>query len=95
MGNHRVVKTFAPASIEHQWLSLFAALNRPSSARKEAAMAVIPDDPDSLRARLERTNQFASLARQAVTQARQAARRATWEAADRVPPPALSPIGWS
>jgi hypothetical protein len=37
-------------------------------------MAVIPDDPDSLRARLERTNQFASLARQAVTQARQAAR---------------------
>jgi len=39
-------------------------------------MAVIPDDPDSLRARLERTNQFASLARQAVTQARQAARGA-------------------
>ena len=48
-------------------------------------MAVIPDDPDdpdTLRARLERTNQFASLARQAVTQARQAARSATWEAAD-------------
>ncbi len=39
-------------------------------------MAVIPDDPDSLRARLERTNQFASLARQAVTQARQTARGA-------------------
>ncbi len=37
-------------------------------------MAVIPDDPDSLRARLERTNQFASLARQAVTQARQSVR---------------------
>jgi hypothetical protein len=45
-----------------------------TQARKEAAMAVIPDDPDSLRARLERTNQFASLARQAVTQARQSAR---------------------
>ena len=44
-------------------------------------MAVIPDDPDSLRARLERTNQFASLARQAVTQARQASRRAAREAA--------------
>jgi len=44
-------------------------------------MAVIPDDLDSLRARLERTNQFASLARQAVTQARQAARRAAREAA--------------
>jgi hypothetical protein len=42
--------------------------------REEATMAVIPDDPDSLRVRLERTNQFASLARQAVTQARQAAR---------------------
>jgi hypothetical protein len=36
-------------------------------------MAVIPDDPDSLRARLERTNQFASLARQT---ARGAAREA-------------------
>ena len=46
-------------------------------------MAVIPDDPDSLRARLERTNQFASLARQAVTQARQSARGAAREAADR------------
>jgi len=44
-------------------------------------MAVIPDDPDSLRARLERTNQFASLARQAVTQARQVARVAAREAA--------------
>ncbi len=44
-------------------------------------MAVIPDDPDTLRARLERTNQFASLARQAVTQARQAARSAAREAA--------------
>ena len=44
-------------------------------------MAVIPDDPDTLRARLERTNQFASLARQAVTQARQTARRAAQEAA--------------
>ena len=44
-------------------------------------MAVIPDDPDTLRARLERTNQFASLARQAVTQARQAARGAAREAA--------------
>jgi hypothetical protein len=44
-------------------------------------MAVIPDDPDTLRARLERTNQFASLARQAVTQARQTARRAAREAA--------------
>ena len=52
-----------------------------TQARKEAAMAVIPDDPDSLRARLERTNQFASLARQAVTQARQAARGAAREAA--------------
>jgi hypothetical protein len=37
-------------------------------------MALIPNDPDSLLARLERINQFASLARQAVTQARQAAR---------------------
>src|SRR5215208_4358243 len=54
-----------------------------TQARKEVAMAVIPDDPDSLRARLERTNQFASLARQAVTQARQAARGAAQEAADR------------
>jgi hypothetical protein len=54
-----------------------------TQARKEAAMAVIPDDPDSLRARLERTNQFASLARQAVTQARQSARGAAREAADR------------
>ena len=44
-------------------------------------MAVIPDDPYSLRARLERTNQFASLARQAVTQARQTARGAAREAA--------------
>ena len=44
-------------------------------------MAVIPDDPDTLRVRLERTNQFASLARQAVTQARQTARRAASEAA--------------
>ena len=35
-----------------------------TQARKEAAMAVIPDDPDSLRARLERMNQFANLARQ-------------------------------
>jgi hypothetical protein len=46
-------------------------------------MAVIPDDPDTLRARLERTNQFASLARQAVTQARQAARGAGRETAAR------------
>jgi hypothetical protein len=52
-----------------------------TQARKEAAMAVIPDDPDTLRARLERTNQFASLARQAVTQARQTARGAAREAA--------------
>ena len=37
--------------------------------------------PPEERARLERTNQFASLARQAVTQARQAA--AAWKAADR------------
>ena len=44
-------------------------------------MSVLPDDPDSLRVRLERTNQFASLARQAVTQARQAARGAAREAA--------------
>jgi hypothetical protein len=44
-------------------------------------MAVIPDDPDSLRARLERMNQFASLARQAVTQARQVARGAARQAA--------------
>jgi hypothetical protein len=51
------------------------------AARKEAAMAVIPDDPETLRARLERMNQFASLARQAVTQARQAARSAAREAA--------------
>jgi len=54
-----------------------------TQARKEAAMAVIPDDPDSLCARLERTNQFASLGRQAVTQARQSARGAAWEATDR------------
>jgi hypothetical protein len=54
-----------------------------TQARKEAAMAVIPDDPDSLRARLERMNQFASLARQAVTQARQVARGAARETADR------------
>jgi hypothetical protein len=46
-------------------------------------MAVIPDDPDSLCARLERTNQFASLARQAVTQARQTARGTARAAADR------------
>ncbi len=46
-------------------------------------MAVIPDDPDTVRARLERTNQFASLARQAVTQARQAARGTVQEAAAR------------
>jgi hypothetical protein len=52
-----------------------------TQARKEAAMTVIPDDPGTLRARLERTNQFASLARQAVTQARQAARRAARETA--------------
>jgi hypothetical protein len=52
-----------------------------TQARKEAAMTVIPDDPGTLRARLERTNQFASLARQAVTQARQAARGAAREAA--------------
>ncbi len=52
-----------------------------TQARKEAAMAVLPDDPDSLRARLERTNQFASLARQAVTQARQTARGVAREAA--------------
>ena len=44
-------------------------------------MAVIPDDPDTLRVRLERTNQFASLARQAVTQARQTARGAARAAA--------------
>ena len=44
-------------------------------------MAVISEDPDSLRARLERTNQFASLARQAVTQARQTARGAARKAA--------------
>jgi hypothetical protein len=36
-------------------------------------MAVLPDDSDSLRARLERMNQFASLVRQA---ARDAAREA-------------------
>ena len=52
-----------------------------TQARKEAAMTVIPDDPGTLRARLERTNQFASLARQAVTQARQAAHGAVREAA--------------
>jgi hypothetical protein len=52
-----------------------------TQVRKEAAMAVIPDDPDSLRVRLERTNQFASLARQAVTQARQDACGAAREAA--------------
>jgi hypothetical protein len=52
-----------------------------TQARKEAAMAVLPDDPDSLRDRLERTNQFAKLAHQAVTQARQSA--AAWKAADR------------
>jgi hypothetical protein len=46
-------------------------------------MAVLPDDPDNLRARLERTNQFASLGRQAVTQARQSARGTAREAADR------------
>jgi hypothetical protein len=51
-----------------------------TQARKEAAMAVIPDDPETLRARLERMNQFASLARQAVTQARQSARDAAREA---------------
>jgi hypothetical protein len=45
-----------------------------TQARKEATMTVIPDDPGTLRARLERTNQFAS-------QARQAARRAAREAA--------------
>ena len=61
-------------------------LNRNTSpqsyaARREAAMAFLPDDPESLGARLERTNQFASLARQAVTQARQTARRAAREAA--------------
>jgi hypothetical protein len=61
-------------SMEHQARSY-------TQARKEAAMAVIPEDPGTLRARLERTNQFASLARQAVTQARQAARRAAREAA--------------
>jgi hypothetical protein len=44
-------------------------------------MAVFPDDPESLRARLERTNQFASLG--AVTQARQSARGTAREAADR------------
>ena len=54
-----------------------------TQARKEAAMAVIPDDPKTLRARLERTNQFASLARQAVTQARQSARGTARAAADR------------
>ena len=52
-----------------------------TQAGKEAAMAVIPDDPDTLRVRLERTNQFASLARQAITQARQTARGAAREAA--------------
>ena len=52
-----------------------------TQARKEAAMAVLPDDPDTLRVRLERTNQFASLARQAVTQARQDACGAAREAA--------------
>ena len=46
-------------------------------------MAVLPDDPETLRARLERTNQFASLARQAVTQARPSTRGAAREAADR------------
>jgi hypothetical protein len=54
-----------------------------TQARKEAAMAVIPDDPDSLHARLERMNQFVSLARQAVTHARQAARSTGWAAAAR------------
>jgi hypothetical protein len=52
-----------------------------TQARKGAAMAIIPDDLGTLRARLERTNRFASLARQAVTQARQAAGRAAQEAA--------------
>ncbi len=52
-----------------------------TQARREAVMAVLPDDPDTLRARLERTNQSASLARQAVAQARQTARRAAREAA--------------
>ena len=47
-----------------------------TQARKEAAMAVIPDDPDSLHARLERMNQFVSLARQA-------ARSTGWAAAAR------------
>ncbi len=54
-----------------------------TQARKEAPVAIVPDDPDTLCARLERTNQFASLARQAVTQARQSARGAAREAADR------------
>ncbi len=54
-----------------------------TQARKEAPVAIVPDDPDTLCARLERTNQFASLARQAVTQARQAARGAAREAAAR------------
>ena len=54
-----------------------------TQVRKEATMVVIPDDPDSLCVRLERTNQFASLARQAVTQARQTARGTARAAADR------------
>ena len=52
-----------------------------TQARKEAPVAIVPDDPETLRARLERMNQFASLARQAVTQARQAARGGARETA--------------
>jgi hypothetical protein len=58
--------------------TLRARLDR-LAALVERAGQLPPED----RARLERTNQFASLARQAVTQARQAARSAAWEAADR------------
>ena len=36
------MKTFAPASIEHQWLSLFATLNRPSS------VDAVGDEPHDL-----------------------------------------------
>jgi hypothetical protein len=56
--------------------SLRARLDR-LAALVERAGQLPPEE----RARLERTNQFASLARQAVTQARQAARGAAREAA--------------
>src|SRR3954447_10181287 len=61
-----------------------------TQARKEAAMAVIPDDPDSLRARLERTNQFASLARQAVIP--EPISSDPWQSMENQPFPTLSVI---